>query len=80
MDGLLQDRIEQLPYHLNTLLSEMCLLDSNGDIVADGTTRHVMNDSLVFAPQVNKALRDERFLTVADVLALEEAHQHAAQS
>ncbi|MCC7165772.1 MAG: energy-coupling factor ABC transporter ATP-binding protein [Anaerolineae bacterium] len=56
------------------------LLLGNGDIVADGTTRHVMNDSLVFAPQVNKALRDERFLTVADVLALEEAHQHAAQS
>lgn len=44
------------------------VLLGNGEIVADGNARSVMNDSLVFAPQVNKVLRDERFLTVHDVI------------
>lgn len=54
------------------------MLLGNGDIVADGNARSVMNDSLVFAPQVNKALRDERFLTVADVLTFNQEQKHAA--
>lgn len=48
------------------------LLLGNGEIVADGDARSVLHDSLVFAPQVNKALRDERFLTVRDVLTFME--------
>jgi energy-coupling factor transport system ATP-binding protein len=57
------------------------LLIGNGEIVADGAPRAVMNDSLVFAPQVNKALRDERFLTVQDVLNFTSGdRQHAALS
>jgi energy-coupling factor transport system ATP-binding protein len=48
------------------------LLVGGGEVVADGAARSVMNDSLVFAPQVNKALRDERFLTVKDVLTFRE--------
>ncbi len=45
------------------------LLLGNGEIFADGDAHSVMNDSLVFAPQVNKVLRDERFLTVREVMA-----------
>jgi len=39
-----------------------------GQVVVDGPVREVMTDSLVFSPQVNKLLRDGRFLTVEDVL------------
>jgi len=45
------------------------LILGDGEIVVDGPTRAVMNDSLVFASQVSKLLRDERYVTVADVLA-----------
>jgi energy-coupling factor transport system ATP-binding protein len=41
----------------------------DGQIVVDGPARSVMTGSLVFASQINKLLRDDRFLTVADVLA-----------
>jgi len=40
----------------------------DGEIVVDGPTRQVMSQSMVFSSQVNKLLRDERYLTVADVL------------
>ncbi len=39
-----------------------------GQVVVDGPTRQVMTESLVFASQINKLLRDSRFLTVEDVL------------
>lgn len=45
------------------------LVLGNGTIIADGDTRTVMTDSLVFASQVNRLLRDARFLTVPQVLA-----------
>lgn len=38
-----------------------------GQVVVDGPVREVMTGSLVFASQVNKLLRDNRFLTVEDV-------------
>ena len=41
---------------------------AEGDVVVDGPAQQVMTDSLVFATQVNKLFRDERFLTVEDVL------------
>ena len=40
----------------------------DGEVVVDGPVREVMSDSLVFSSQVNKLLRDPRFLTVEDVL------------
>ncbi|NLG27787.1 MAG: energy-coupling factor ABC transporter ATP-binding protein [Chloroflexi bacterium] len=40
----------------------------DGEVVVDGPTRQVMSQSMVFSSQVNKLLRDERYLTVADVL------------
>jgi len=46
------------------------VLLGEGEIVVDGPTRQVMTDSLIFAPQVNKLLRDPRFLTVEDVIKL----------
>jgi energy-coupling factor transport system ATP-binding protein len=44
------------------------VLMGEGEIVVDGPVRAVMTESLVFAPQINKLLRDDRFLTVEDVL------------
>lgn len=40
----------------------------DGEVVVDGTTREVITQSMVFASQINKLLRDDRYLTVADVL------------
>ncbi len=39
-----------------------------GQVVVDGPTRAVMTESLVFSSQINKLFRDDRFLTVEDVL------------
>jgi energy-coupling factor transport system ATP-binding protein len=39
-----------------------------GEVVVDGPVRQVMTHSLVFGSQINKLFRDDRFLTVADVL------------
>ncbi len=39
-----------------------------GQVVVDGPVREVMTGSLIFASQINKLLRDDRFLTVEDVL------------
>jgi len=39
-----------------------------GQVVVDGAVREVMTESVVFASQINKLLRDDRFLTVEDVL------------
>ena len=36
--------------------------------MVDGPVREVMTESVVFASQINKLLRDDRFLTVDDVL------------
>ncbi|MEE8522692.1 MAG: ATP-binding cassette domain-containing protein [Thermoanaerobaculia bacterium] len=41
-----------------------------GRVVVEGPTREVMCDSLVFGSQINKLLRDPRFLTVEDVRAV----------
>ncbi|MBL7183957.1 MAG: ATP-binding cassette domain-containing protein, partial [Anaerolineae bacterium] len=51
-------------------VGDRIVLLGDGEVVVDGPTREVMTDSLVFAPQVNKLLRDPRFLTVADVVEL----------
>ena len=39
-----------------------------GQVIVDGPVREVMTESMVFASQINKLLRDDRFLTVEDVL------------
>ncbi|MFO7918298.1 MAG: energy-coupling factor transporter ATPase [Anaerolineae bacterium] len=39
-----------------------------GEVIVDGGTREVMSQSMVFSSQINKLLRDERYLTVEDVL------------
>ncbi|MEW5719278.1 MAG: ATP-binding cassette domain-containing protein [Chloroflexota bacterium] len=49
--------------------ADRVILLGDGEVIVDGATRAVMTDSLVFASQINKLLRDDRFLTVADVLA-----------
>ncbi len=51
-------------------VGDRIVLLGDGEVVVDGSTREVMTDSLVFAPQINKLLRDPRFLTVADVIEL----------
>lgn len=40
----------------------------DGEVIVDGSTREVMSQSMVFSSQINKLLRDERYLTVEDVL------------
>ena len=40
----------------------------DGEVVVDGSTREVMTQSMVFASQINKLFRDDRYLTVEDVL------------
>jgi energy-coupling factor transporter ATP-binding protein EcfA2 len=39
-----------------------------GQVIVDGPVREVMTESMVFASQINKLLRDNCFLTVEDVL------------
>jgi len=39
-----------------------------GQVVVDGPARKVMSKSMVFSSQINKLFRDDRFLTVDDVL------------
>ena len=48
--------------------ADRVIIMGEGQIVADGPIREVMTESLVFASQINKLLRDNRFLTVEDVL------------
>jgi energy-coupling factor transport system ATP-binding protein len=48
--------------------AQRVVLLGEGEVVVDGPVREVMTASAVFASQVNKLLRDERFLTVDDVL------------
>jgi energy-coupling factor transporter ATP-binding protein EcfA2 len=48
--------------------ADRVVIMGEGQVVVDGPVRQVMNSSLVFASQVNKLLRDDRFLTVEDVL------------
>lgn len=48
--------------------ADRIVLMGNGEIVADGTTRQVMSESIVFGSQVSKLLRDQKYITVDDVL------------
>jgi energy-coupling factor transporter ATP-binding protein EcfA2 len=41
----------------------------DGEVVVDGEARQVMTHSMIFASQINKLFRDDRFVTVEDVLA-----------
>ena len=40
----------------------------DGEVIVDGPVRQVMSASMVFASQINKLLRSDRYLTVKDVL------------
>jgi len=51
--------------------ADRVIILGDGEVVVDGPARKVMTSSMVFASQVNKLLRDERFVTVQDVLALQ---------
>ncbi|MBN1400582.1 MAG: ATP-binding cassette domain-containing protein [Anaerolineae bacterium] len=48
--------------------ADRVILLGDGEVVVDGSTRQVMSQSMVFSSQINKLFRDERYLTVADVL------------
>ncbi len=48
--------------------ADRVVIMAEGQVVVDGPVREVMTESLVFASQVNKLLRDNRFLTVEDVV------------
>jgi energy-coupling factor transport system ATP-binding protein len=54
---------------LVALCADRVVILGEGEVVVDGPTRKVMTSSMVFSSQVNKLLRDDRFLTVDDVLA-----------
>ncbi len=48
--------------------ADRVIILGEGQVVVDGPVREVMTGSMVFASQINKLLRDDRFLTVTDVL------------
>jgi energy-coupling factor transport system ATP-binding protein len=48
--------------------ADRVVIMGEGQIVVDGPAREVMTESLVFASQINKLLRDNRYLTVEDVV------------
>ncbi|MBN1995205.1 MAG: ABC transporter ATP-binding protein [Anaerolineae bacterium] len=48
--------------------ADRVVIMGEGQVVVDGPVREVMTESMVFASQINKLLRDSRFLTVEDVL------------
>jgi energy-coupling factor transporter ATP-binding protein EcfA2 len=47
--------------------ADRVVIMGEGQVVVDGPVREVMTGSMVFASQINKLLRDNRFLTVEDV-------------
>jgi len=49
--------------------ADRVIMLAEGQVVLDAPTRIAMSESLVFASQINKLLRDPAFLTVDDVLA-----------
>jgi energy-coupling factor transport system ATP-binding protein len=48
--------------------ADRVIILGEGEVVVDGPARQVMSHSMVFASQMNKLFRDERLLTVGDVL------------
>lgn len=48
--------------------ADRVMLLGDGEKIAEGPVEEVMTASTVFTPQINKLLRDPRFLTVEDVL------------
>ena len=48
--------------------ADRVIILGDGEVVVDGDTREVMTHSMVFSSQINKLLRDDRYLTVDDVL------------
>jgi len=48
--------------------ADRVIMMAEGQVVVDGPVREVMTESMVFASQINKLFRDDRFLTVEDVL------------
>jgi energy-coupling factor transport system ATP-binding protein len=48
--------------------ADRVVIMGEGQVVVDGPVREVMTESMVFASQINKLLRDNRFLTVEDVM------------
>jgi energy-coupling factor transport system ATP-binding protein len=48
--------------------ADRVIIMAEGQVVVDGPVREVMTGSLIFTSQINKLLRDNRFLTVEDVL------------
>jgi energy-coupling factor transport system ATP-binding protein len=48
--------------------ADRVIMMAEGQAVVDGPVREVMTESMVFASQINKLFRDNRFLTTADVL------------
>lgn len=49
-------------------LVDRVIILGDGEVVVDGPTREVMTHSLVFSTQMGRLFRDDRFLTVEDVL------------
>jgi energy-coupling factor transport system ATP-binding protein len=46
------------------------IIMGDGEVIVDGPARQVMSESMVFASQINKLFRSDRYLTVKDVLAV----------
>jgi len=48
--------------------ADRVIILGDGEVVVDGSVREVMTHSLIFSSQMNKLFRDDRYLTVEDVL------------
>jgi energy-coupling factor transport system ATP-binding protein len=53
--------------------ADRVIIMGEGQVVVDGPTRAVMSKSMVFSSQINKLFRDDRFLTIEDVLEVVKA-------
>jgi energy-coupling factor transporter ATP-binding protein EcfA2 len=53
---------------LTAHLADRVILLGDGEVIADGPTREVMTDSLVFSSQISKLFHDPALLTVEDVM------------
>jgi len=56
---------------LAAMTADRVIILGDGEIVVDGPTREVMTQSMVFSSQINKLMRDDRYLTVQDMLGSE---------
>lgn len=62
---------------LITACADQVVLLGDGEVVIEGPTTELLNDSLIFSSKIGKLFRHRRWLTVEDVLQHLHVHHHS---